>query len=452
MPNMSFDIRKVLPIVAILFTTLISILLIGQRDVRAVGTFHDAVLSNPGTTGFVKQIVAGLLGFLWIYVAGAVFNLATRLRLASPERTPTLRSLNVWVACGTQRVDLSLPILYMGLTAAVVLAGQAIGSVWGGAITPVLSPKLLCGSEHVISPVFNSSWFTTQFTHQGDAGDFDDSTSVCQTSNKLVGFIPTCPVPGEGRYLFIGSFVDLCPGLQNLILDSARSATTYNGLPRNHAKNDNPSWTYVGRSYGVGSSTGVAPLPDSYDNLLSYSYYETGYDVESSCSYNSTSAFNLSLVFSNFQPANRSDVELNIWVASGVLPNSDLDADCITFPIVQSNQTSDGFLTWAATSKNSLNYVSIAARGESYSSFDSLQCLVDFVLTNFSVTVNVTSSTIEVIPFNTIPSESLNPCKFLLSSCCFLVLDYGEVSKAPDIPVLPSIPSFAEIPFRWMQC
>ena len=448
---MSFDIRKILPIIAILFTTLISILLIWQRDVRAVGTFRDAVLSNPGTTGFVKQIVAGLLGFLWIYVAGAVFNLATRLRLASPERTPMLRSLNVWVACGTQRVDLSLPILYMGLTAAVVLAGQAIGSVWGGAITPVLSPKLLCGSENVTSPVFNSPWSPYLFPNHVDAVYFNDSTSICQTSNKLVGFIPTCPVPGEGLSLFIGSFVDLCPGLQNLILDSARSATTYNGLPRNHSKNDNPSWAYVGRSYGVGSSTGIALPPHSYDNLLSYSHYETGYDVESFCSYNSTSAFNLSLVSRNFQPANRSDVELNIWVASGVLPNSDLDADYITFPIVQSNQTSDGFLTWAATSKNSLNYVSIAAT-ENYSSFDSIQCLIDFVLTNFSVTVNVTSSTIKVIPLNTIPSESLNGCKFLLSSCCFPVSDYREVSKAPYIPVLTSIPSFVEIPLKWMQC
>ena len=256
----------------------------------------------------------------------------------------------------------------------------------------------------------------------------------------------------RGVTSLIGSFVDLCPGLQNLILDSARSATTYNGLPRNHSKNDNPSWNYVGRSYGVGSSTGVALLPDSYDNLLSYSYYETGYGVESSCTLNSTSTFNLSLVSRNFQPANRSNVELNIWVASGALPNSDLDDDYITFPIVQSNQTSDGFLTWAATSKNSLNYVSIAAEGESYFSFNSIQCLIDFVLTNFSVTVNVTSSTIKVIPLNTIPSESLNNCKFLLSSCCFPVSDYGELSEPPHIPVLASIPSFTEIALRSMQC
>ncbi|KAM0801212.1 hypothetical protein BDR22DRAFT_196650 [Usnea florida] len=382
-------LSKILPIVAILFTTLISILLIWQRDVRAVGTFRDAVLSNPGTTGFVRQIIAGFLGFLWIYVAGAVFNLTTRLRLASPERTPTLRSLNVWVACGIQRVDLSLPILYIGLTAAFVLAGQAIGSVWAGAITPVLSPKSLNGTDNITSPVFHSPWFTSQFADQGDAEGVDDT--VCQTSNKLAGFIPACPVPG----------------LQNLILDSARSATTYNGLPRNHSKNDNPSWSYIGRSYGVGSSVGVALRPDSYDDLLSYSYYETGYDVESSCIYNTTSAFDLTLVYENFQPANGSNVELNIYVASGFLPSSYLDSDLVTFPLVQSNQTSEGLLTWAATSKNNLNYASIVAQG-SYSSFNNIQCLFDFVLTNFSVTVNVTSSTIKVLPLNAIPSESLN--------------------------------------------
>ena len=219
----------------------------------------------------------------------------------------------------------------------------------------------------------------------------------------------------RGAISFTGNVVDLCPGLQNLILDSARSATSYSGLPRNHSKNDNPSWSYVGRSYGVGSSTGVALDPDSYDNLLSYSYYETGYNVESSCAYNITSSFNLDLVYDNFQPANGSNVELNIFVASGFLPNSDLDSDFITFPIVHSNQTSNEPLTWAATSKNSLNYASIAAGG-SYYSFNNIQCLIDFVLTNFSVSVNVTSSTIEVSPLHTVASEASNDCKFQSSS------------------------------------
>ena len=412
-------LSKILPIVAILFTTLISILLIWQRDVRAVGTFRDAVLSNPGTTGFVRQIIAGFLGFLWIYVAGAVFNLTTRLRLASPERTPTLRSLNVWVACGIQRVDLSLPILYIGLTAAFVLAGQAIGSVWAGAITPVLSPKLLNGTDNITSPVFHSPWFTSQFTDQGDAEGVDDT--ICQTSNKLAGFIPACPVPGKGHYFLHGNVLDLFLGLQNLILDSARSATTYNGLPRIHSKNDNPSWSYVGRSYGVGSSVGVALRPDSHDDLLSYSYYETGYEVESSCTYNTTSAFNLTLVYEDFQPANGSNVELNIYVASGFLPNSYLDSDLVTFPLVQTNQSSEGLLTWAATSKNNLNYASIVAQG-SYSSFNNIECLFNFVSTNFSVTVNVTSSTIKVLPLNAISSNSFNDCKSLLSSCSVPIL------------------------------
>ena len=249
----------------------------------------------------------------------------------------------------------------------------------------------------------------------------------------------------RGATSFAGNAVNLCPGLQNLILDSARSATSYNGLPRNHSKNDNPSWSYVGRSYGVGSSTGVALLPDSYDNLLSYSYYETGYDVQSSCAYNSTSTFNLSLVSENFQPANGSNIELNIFVASGFLPNSDLGSDFITFPIVQSNQTSDGLLTWAATSKNSLNYASIAAGG-SYDSFNTIQCLIDFVLTNFSVTVNVTGSTIEVLPLNTILSEGFNDCKFLSWPFCFPISGFGDISNAFCIPVLANIPSLRRFP------
>ena len=225
----------------------------------------------------------------------------------------------------------------------------------------------------------------------------------------------------RGVTCFARDVVDLFPGLQNLILDSARSATTYNGLPRSHSKNDNPSWSYVGRSYGVGSSVGVALRPDSHDDLLSYSYYETGYEVESSCIYNTTSAFNLTLVYRNFQPANGSNVELNIYVASGFLPNSYLESDFITFPLVQTNQTSEGLLTWAASSKNNLNYASIAAQG-SYGSFDTIECLIDFVLTNFSVTVNVTSSTIKVLPLNTIPSESFNNCKSLFSSYLFPIL------------------------------
>ena len=242
--------------------------------------------------------------------------------------------------------------------------------------------------------------------------------------------------------------IDLCPGLQNLILDSARSATSYNGLPRNHSKNDNPSWSYVGRSYGVGSSTGVASLPESYDNLLYYSYHEMGYNVESSCTFNSTSAFNLSLVSRDFQPANKSNVELNVWVASGFLPNSNLDLDSgfISYPIIKSNQTVNSILTWAATSDGSLNYASIAAQGDEYSSFDSIQCKIDFVLTNFSVTVNATSSRIEVIPLHIIPSKAVNDCKFLLPSYCFPALYYCEVLRASHIPLLASIPFSERFP------
>ena len=336
-------------------------------------------------------------------------------------------------------MDLSLPLLYMGLTAALVLAGQAIGSVWGGAIHLSCLPKYSTVSTTSLRrySVLPGSPPNLQIR------EMQEMLMILYVRHRISLLVLFQPVLYQvrGATSFTGNVVDLCPGLQNLILDSARSATSYNGLPRNHSKNDNPSWSYVGRSYGVGSSTGVALRPDSFDNLLSYSYYETGYDVESSCAYNSTSAFNLSLVYKKFQPANRSNVELNIFVASGFLPNSDLDSGFITFPIVQTNRTSDGLLTWAASSSDSLNYTSIAAAGPSYDSFDTIQCLIDFVLTNFSVTVNVTSSTIEVLPLHSISTESFDDCKFLLSSCCFPISDYREISNASRIPVLASISS-----------
>lgn len=76
---------KIRPIFAILFTTLFSALLIWQRDVKSIGTFRDLVMDNPGTSSFIKQMIAGVLGTLWIYATGSIFNLTTRLRLTDSK-------------------------------------------------------------------------------------------------------------------------------------------------------------------------------------------------------------------------------------------------------------------------------------------------------------------------------------------------------------------------------
>ena len=194
---------KFRPFVALLFTTLMSILLIWQRKFRSTGKIHDAVTSDPATAAFVKQIIAGLFGAMWLYAAGSFFNLTTRLRLSSPERTPSLQALNVWTAAGSQRVDFSLPVHYLALTLTVVLAGHAIGSVWGGAIAPISLPADFPDDDCITVPLFSSPWFTQQFPHDGDDINFNDSRETqCETYSGEFGFIPTCPVPGDTHNLY----------------------------------------------------------------------------------------------------------------------------------------------------------------------------------------------------------------------------------------------------------
>lgn len=132
---------------------------------------------------------------------------------------------------------------------------------------------------------------------------------------------------------------------------------------------DNPQWSYFGRSYGVGSSQGITNRSSTTGDLLGYDYVETGYLVETSCDRNMTSAFTYDQVLDQYQPANGSDVALNIFVASGTLPNAIDEEDFITFPIVLTNRTSTTattanveLLAWATNAKNGANLITRARR------------------------------------------------------------------------------------------
>ena len=188
--------RKIGPIIAILFTTLISVLLVWQRSQTSIGKFRNTVLNNPGTTSFLKQLVAGLLGALWVYVAGSVFNLTTRLRLEG-DRTPTLQTLNVWVALGVQRIDFTLPVYYTVLTTIVLLAGHSIGALWAGAISPFPTTSDISWTGMSV-PIFNENppSMAAEFASQA-LGGYNDGEQNCLTDNGKSGFIPTCPVPGK---------------------------------------------------------------------------------------------------------------------------------------------------------------------------------------------------------------------------------------------------------------
>ena len=199
---------KIGPWLALLVTTLLSLLLVGLQKQSSVGKFRDAVLDNPGTASFVRQLVASILGTLWIYSGATFFNLTTRQSLATGRRTPTLHSLNVWAALGSGRFDLSLSPGFLGLSSVIIIACHAIGSLWGGAIAPIPSAKSW-DDRYAIVPLYESdpSWAVKEFPQFASTNRFDvNKARVCQPSTGEQGFIPTCPVPGESLLRTGGSF------------------------------------------------------------------------------------------------------------------------------------------------------------------------------------------------------------------------------------------------------
>jgi hypothetical protein len=112
-----------------------------------------------------------------------------------------------------------------------------------------------------------------------------------------------------------GVFSCSVPYLQGPILMSASFANSLNGEPRKHSKIDHPSWSYRGRSYGVGSSSGwISP---SISHALAYNYTEFGYAAKTHCPKKSSSNFGITLV-----PEERDERRVTVWEVAGYLPNS----------------------------------------------------------------------------------------------------------------------------------
>jgi hypothetical protein len=94
-----------------------------------------------------------------------------------------------------------------------------------------------------------------------------------------------------------------------------------------HTKIDNSNYTYIGRSYGVGSSVGLADnkTQDRY-GTIGYQYIEIGYNSSVECIYNSSSQFGLRLI----QPGQPEPLWETpaLYLATGPGPNTTQSSGC----------------------------------------------------------------------------------------------------------------------------
>lgn len=192
-------------------------------------------------------------------------NLSTRFRFRL--RSVSLNELSLWTALNTTRVDPSLPSFYLAVTVTFVAATLIPGALWAGALSPIFVLKTQ-GLGNQTLPAFTEKtrgFWDSQFQVRGPhVWNINDNCTMIKDAR---GLIPSCPVPTlQGPLLLLGS-----------------SATTLNVWPRKHSKLDNPTWEYIGRSYGSGSSVGQSNDRVIDDRVLHYIYTEFCYDARVSC-------------------------------------------------------------------------------------------------------------------------------------------------------------------------
>jgi hypothetical protein len=177
-------------------------------------------------------------------------------------------------------------------------------------------------------------------------------------------------------------------------------------------KLDNNQWTYVGRSYGVGSSVALADpafLDTNVTSLISnYEYQETGYLPNITCIKNSTSAFQFQLYVDNGAGV------LGTYYAWGALSNEPQGVE-ESYPVTAFGNASANLLGWAARSINGRNTIAVASGNFNYTELNQTQCEVVFTPTTFNVSVNTTSKSIFVQPVS-VSSLDIEPSGSLVSN------------------------------------
>ncbi len=104
------------------------------------------------------------------------------------------------------------------------------------------------------------------------------------------------------------------------VIINAAGSVTLNRSSRTHPKHDNSGYTYLGRSYGVGSSAGLVDphYTRKSSDIRHYTYFENGYLSNITCIHNSSSRWDI------VKACDSGDVAFpDMYTARGILPNSD---------------------------------------------------------------------------------------------------------------------------------
>jgi hypothetical protein len=287
----------------------------------------------------------------------------------------SLDTLRLWNIMLRQSLDLTLPIHLLAILLIFVGICIAPSALWAAAVTPISVSAIQSGE--IFQPTYSDMTLLRQ-----NWGNRLDLPSIQNTKGTFAYNV------GE---FFLGS-----------LLYSASTATTVDGSIRQHAKLDFSRFTYMGRSYGIGSSVGLLDDSILHNPLATqYQFQEEGYSPVVRCIYNASSAFFL---------ADNTGLKM-IYTAYRYLPNSNEGQEWASYAGFRMDAM---VAIGVASSPTSVGRVVGIASGSQYSLLNNTQCTIDFQPKLFNVTVDIINHNITVTPLDTLANiEDIEPSGFL---------------------------------------
>jgi len=411
---------KITHVPGLILNTIIStLILVGlERNWVITGDAYQAITNAPTTTQQAVTFTALILGTIHANAIAQLINQGTRIILA---RQPTsLHQLKLWDALSTISLDLSVRRFEKLLVIGFYLAmSQGLSFLWSGAIAPV----------QTTAKDSQLSMTLPQYT--------DDSSRYWAQNGFYPGIFNASFVSPKGTF----TYLPILDRLGYLIVDGS-SATSTDSQPQVHSKNDNSNYTYIGRSYGVGSSVGLSD--ESLQNTtVTYQYTENGYNADVDCTYNASSRMRLLLV----QPGKIVPMHWATpyaYLATGSGPNGPADnctaenvEDCGGFIVEGLRGVQDIVAAgWWASSESGLQFDGIPnpekyigktrpvlskaftalAAGSGNQNLNQVQCSISMIPTPFTVNVDTQNRKISVIPQNNSNVLDIEPTGFIADS------------------------------------
>ncbi|KAM6505134.1 hypothetical protein FSOLCH5_015052 [Fusarium solani] len=350
--------------IALIVTTPVctALLCLSLNDTLFSGSFLNFVTVNRPSVQFAVQILANMLSVLQVIVICRIINLGVRRRLKT--HSMSLDQLRAWKDAMIPRINWDLPFGYIALLGLFVSVSMVFSAIWAAAMTPVETDERIGGSIQI--PSWGNMTFVKEYPSQvGSAG-------------------PT-------KHTALGKF-SYSVGVQLLgsLLAGAAAASPIHNSSRMHEKLDSTGYTYVGRSYGVGSSVGLGQVNFKEGrDLLGWKYQEVGYAAKKPSSGRQKGKCRIATTageYSNYVGYGDGNNVLAIGVAH--------------------------FKDHNATVAPVRRYISFAG-GFWYKFLDQAQCEVDFEPMRFNVTVNNLGKNITVEPTNDTDVPDIDPSRWL---------------------------------------